>query len=488
MAITIVGLGPGNPALLTRQAWHFLSSVKEVYLRTSRHPVVRGLPAGLIVHSFDSLYEEDCGFEAVYEAITTRLLELGKRPNGVLYAVPGHPMVGEATVASLIARAPAEGVPVQLVDGVSFIEPVLTALKVDAMAGLQVADALDLAVSHHPKLSPDMPALLGQLFSRDLASDVKLTLMNQYPDEHQVFLVHGAGSEDQELEVLPLYAIDRSKKIAHLTCLFVPPLPQASSLASFQETVARLRGPGGCPWDQQQSHQSLTPGLVEELAEVVDALDADDMEALCEELGDLLLHIVMQAQIATEEGVFTMADVIAGIEAKIRRRHPHVFGDVQVTSVEQVFATWDAIKENEGKPKSMASALDGIPISLPALSRADAYSRKAGKAGFDWPSMEKLVARVQEKMEELLAATTVDEQVAEMGDLLFTIVNWARWLRIDSETALRMAIRRFRQRFMALESAARLKGVQVADLETDEIHRLWREDRFGAESEAERGS
>ncbi len=475
MAITIVGLGPGDPALLTREAWDVLACAQEVYLRTGRHPSVVGLPQTVVLHTFDALYEAADDFGQVYGAIVERVLELGRRPDGVVYAVPGHPLIGEATVTALLDRAAGEGIPVRIVAGLSFIEPVLTALQVDGMTGLQVADALELAGRLHPALNPDAPALLGQLYSRELSGDVKLTLMNQYPDEHPVHLVHAAGTADEKVESIPLHALDHSPHISHLTALFLPPLPYSGGFESFQETIARLRGPGGCPWDQQQTHQSLGQGLLEETAEVLDALDTDDMDALCEELGDLLLHIVMQAQIATEDGDFTAADVIAGIEAKIRRRHPHVFGKTKVSGVGEVLANWDAIKrEEKGKENSTLAA---VPKAMPALARADAMARKAAGAGLGWPSMDDVVDEVREEMAELLAAGTPEAQAVGLGDLLFAVVNWARWLKLDAEGALRQANRRFQSRFEKFQRAA--AGVENLDRAT--IKLLWERAKLNAE-------
>jgi tetrapyrrole methylase family protein/MazG family protein len=223
---------------------------------------------------------------------------------------------------------------------------------------------------------------------------------------------------------------------------------------------------------------------MEETAEVLDALDANDMEGLCEELGDLLLHVVMQAQIATEDGDFTAADVIAGIEAKIRRRHPHVFGQVQVSSAKQVSVRWEAIKERErGRDAKGQSALDGVPLALPTLAQADAYSRRAADVGFDWAAAGDVVAKVREELDELLAARTREERVTEIGDLLFTVVNWARWLEVDPDAALRMAIRRFRERFHTLERAAEARAGGIANLDAEEIERLWRQARPGALAE-----
>jgi tetrapyrrole methylase family protein/MazG family protein len=333
-------------------------------------------------------------------------------------------------------------------------------------------DALEVAARLHPPIDPDSPALLGQLYSRDQAGDVKLTLMNLYPDEHPLKLVHGAGTDGELVESIPLYELDHSRHISHLTTLYLPPLSRTSGFASFQETIARLRGPGGCPWDQVQTHQSLRQGLVEETAEVLDALDAKDLENLREELGDLLLHILLHAQIAAEEGDFTAADVVAGIEAKIRRRHPHVFDGVRVDGVGQVLTNWEAIKQEEKGDRQPGSALEGVPGSLPALAQAYELAGKAGKAGFEWPHLDR-VAAVREAMAVLEAAGDREEQEGEMGDLLFALVNWSRWLGIDPEVALRMANRRFRQRFQALERAVEAKGKSLDEIDPEALLALW---------------
>ena len=478
MAITIVGLGPGDPALLTRQAWDVLSGADEIYARTSRHPTLAGLPARVKVHSFDAEYQESDDFASVYSAIAARVLTLGRRPEGVIYAVPGHPLVGEATVVDLLNRASTEKMHVRIVEGLSFIEPVLSALQVDGMTGIQVVDAMDIAGSLHPHLNPDAPALLGQLYSRDLAGDVKLTLMSQYPDEHPVYLIHAAGTTSEKVESIPLYALDHGGQIAHLTALYVPPLPVTSGLSSFQDTIARLRGPGGCPWDQEQTHQSLAQGLIEETAEVLDAIDADDMGGLCEELGDLLLHVVMQAQIATEDGDFMTSDMIAGIEAKIRRRHPHVFAEAQVSDVGEVLTNWNSIKRQERGQGRASSAMDGVPAALSALAQAGSYSRKAAEAGLDWPTGDDLPAKVREEVGALMVASSHKERVIGLGNLLFSIVNWARRMEVDTESALRLATRRFRQRFLMIENAVAAMGMSVSDLDEDEITAIWREKRL----------
>jgi tetrapyrrole methylase family protein/MazG family protein len=472
--ITVIGLGPGHPAHLTRAAWDVLAVAREVYLRTARHPAVAALPASLVPHSFDDVYETTDDFAQVYETIAARVLELGARPEGVIYAVPGHPGVGEATVALIRARAGARGLSLRVIPGLSFIEPALLALGLDALPNLQIADALELAARHHPPFHPDAPALVAQLYSPPLASDVKLTLMNQYPDDHPITLVHAVSLPDEEIETLPLYEMDRSSHISHLTSLFVPPLPQASAFESFQETIAHLRAPEGCPWDREQTHQTLRANLLEEAYEALAAIDADDVEAMREELGDLLLQIVLQAQIAVEAGEFSMADVIAGIQAKIIRRHPHVFGDLKVNGVEDVLDNWEKWKaaERHGNAKTEQGALGVLPPGLPALAQADTYQRRAARAGFDWPDVSGVKAKVLEEIAEVDAASA-DSLEAEAGDLLFAAVNWARWLKVDPESALRRANARFAERFARVEAAARAQGKDMKAMTLDELDRLW---------------
>jgi len=478
--ITIVGLGPGNPAHLTLEAQQVLERASELYLRTNRHPTVPSLPAHLTLHSFDFLYERAADFAEVYEGIVERVLALGQRPEGVVYAVPGHPLVGEATVQRILEKARIRGIEVRIVAGLSFVEPVLTALGLDALDGLQIVDALDLAVRHHPPLNPDLPALVGQLYGRDVASAVKLTLMNGYPAEHPVTLVRGAGTDEEWTRTLPLYELDRVDDVDHLTTLYLPPLPVVSGMESFQDTIARLRAPGGCPWDRKQTHRSLRPNLLEETYEVLTAIDRDDTSALCEELGDLLLQIALHAQIAVEEGEFSLADVVAGIDAKIKRRHPHVFGDVRVNGVADVMHNWEEIKREERAERGENeehSMLDGVPTTLPALARAQSLQRRAARMGFDWEDVEGVWDKVAEEIAELRAATDAQARESELGDVLFAVTNLARWLGVDAESALRAACDRFTRRFAAMEKQCRERGLDLGRLSLAEWDTLWEEAR-----------
>jgi tetrapyrrole methylase family protein/MazG family protein len=477
--ITVVGLGPGDPGLLTRAAWKVLEAAEEVWLRTSDHPAVPGLPHQGKLRSFDSYYEGAEDFAAVYSAIAAKLMELAKRPAGVVYAVPGHPLVGEATVKELLSRQDKEDLRLTVVAGLSFIEPALAALGIDALDGLQLVDATELAALHHPPLNPDLPALLGQLHSRSVASDVKLALMNQYPDDHPVVLINDAGTPAQREQSLSLYELDRCRDIAHLTALYVPPLDGVSSFEGLQETVARLRAPGGCPWDREQTHESLRSSLLEEAYETVAAIEAGDTAGLQEELGDLLLQVLIHAQIASEEGEFNAASVVSGIDAKLKHRHPHVFGDLVVSGSEDVLRNWERSKRDEKGEK--ASVLDGVPVAMPALQQADAYSRRAARVGFDWSDPRGVGDKVREEMAELEEARTADEREKELGDLLFAIVNWGRWLKVDAESALRRANARFASRFRSVEGMSRERGMDMAAMSMEELEALWEQAKAAPE-------
>ena len=473
MTLILLGLGPGDPKLLTLEAQELLQSATEIHVRTRKHPTVDALPAPAALRSFDHLYEERDDFAQVYQAIAEEVIRLAHREEGVLYAVPGHPMVGERSVQLILGMAREEGIAVRIVDGLSFLEPTLSALSVDALDGLQIADATEIALLHHPRMDPDRPALVAQLYSRDLAAEVKLTLMNQYPDEHTVVLVGAAGTPQQRMERLPLYEIDRQPWLDYLTSLYVPPLTEPGGMESFQETIAHLRAPDGCPWDREQTHATLRTTLLGETYEALQAIDEDAPHALMEELGDLLLQIVLHAQIATDEGEFQMADVISHIDAKLKRRHPHVFSGLKVSGAEEVTANWEEIKREERNHADHRSMLDSVPKTLPALSQALDYQTRVARVGFDWPDIKGVRDKILEELRELDEAATLEERESELGDLLFAVVNLARWLRVDAESALRRANTRFARRFAAMEKHCADSGRALADLTPAEQDALW---------------
>ncbi len=473
MGIVIVGLGPGDGQLLTREAWALLSGANEIWVRTVRHPAVDDLPEAVTIQSFDHLYDSAESFELVYETIVNRVLEMG-RTGDVIYAVPGHPFVGEVTVLGISAVALEEALELRIVSGLSFFEPMVTAVGLDGMDGVQIFDALEVAEQDYPQVSGDRPLILGQVYNRLMASELKLTLTAIYPDEHDVVLVHGAGNGDELIEEVKLYEIDHSESTSHLTSLYVPPLPEKSDMAALAEAIATLRGPDGCPWDQKQTPQSMRDGFLEEVCEVLDALDRDDVAGVEEELGDVLLHVVMQTQMAAEVGDFTLSDVISGIYAKVVRRHPHVWGNVEAADADEVVVNWEAIKAAEKRDTVPdTSAMANIQRSLPALARSQKIQKRAAKAGFDWDDIQGVYDKLQEEIAELQAAQTASEVQAELGDILFTAVNLAKWLDVDAEIALRESNLKFVRRFREVERLALEQGLQLKEQSEKVLLDLW---------------
>lgn len=488
--IHIVGLGPGDPESLPARARALLSSGLPLFLRTARHPTVAAPPLrewllGAPSIAFDDEYERADSFAAAYGAMVERLLAAQGERGEIVYAVPGHPLVGEDTVARLLPAARERGVPVEVVPAPSFVDACLLALGESVTGDLHVLDALSLGGETGAPPRFEGPLLIYQVHSRQAASEVKLALMRAgYPDDFGITVVQAAGVPDREaVSPIPLHALDRTNAHDHLTSVWVPPLPDALRRPAFPDLVgvmARLRAPNGCPWDREQTHETLRPYVIEEAYEVVEAVDSGDPDKLCEELGDLLLQVVFHAQLAAEAGTFTIDDVCAAIVDKLVRRHPHVFGDLKVSGAEEVLTNWQAIKAGEPGNAERTSILDGVPRSLPALLRALEISKRAVKAGFEWPDTEGVLDKVDEEVAELRAEIGADSpdraRIAdELGDLLFTVVNVARRVGIEPEDALRRQLKKFGRRFRHIEARARHEGVAVDALSPERMEEFWQE-------------
>ncbi|MFQ5592954.1 MAG: nucleoside triphosphate pyrophosphohydrolase [Anaerolineae bacterium] len=474
--ITIVGLGPGDPQLLTREAWQVLTDAGEVWLRTRRHSVIDGLPAGPTYHNFDHLYEAHETLADVYTAIADRVIELGRRDSGVVYAVPGHPLVGETAVLFILERAQREGLSTHVVAGVSFIEPMLAALGLDPFdAGLQIVDDQILAMQYHPVVNVDLPLIVPQLYSRHLASDVKLTLLKAYAPEHEVTVVSSASAPHIEVRTCRLHELDHRSAFDDWMTLYVPPVENRASVAALQDILAHLRSPEGCPWDREQTPETMRHNLLEETYEVLEAIDAGDMGKLREELGDLLMLALFHIQMAAEAGDFTLPQVVAGVIEKLVRRHPHVFGDTNVIDSREVARNWEELKAAErGEEPLGQGPFDGVSAALPALARAHEIQGRAVRLGFEWPAVEGVWDKVQEELEELREAGELQRE-PELGDVLFSLVNLARWLGVDAESALRTANYRFVERFESMRRLAGERGLVFEKMSLGEMDQLWEE-------------
>ncbi|WP_114572221.1 bifunctional methyltransferase/pyrophosphohydrolase YabN [Exiguobacterium flavidum] len=461
--ITIVGLGAGEIGQLPLGVYRLLKSTDQpIYLRTAEHPVVSELEAeGMKFTSLDAIYEKHDTFEAVYEEIVEMLIVHAEK-GPVIYAVPGHPLVAESAVQQLIART--ETI---IGGGQSFLDPMFTALKVDPIEGFQLLDATSLDID---EAEIGQHVLIGQVYDALVAGDVKVMLMERYPDEHPVKLVTAAGTSFEQVVEVPLYELDRVSELSNLTTLYVPPAPPESAerdFATLKRIIATLRGENGCPWDKEQTHVSLKRHLIEEAYELLEAIDLEDDELIVEELGDVLLQVMLHAQIGADEGYFDIRDVIGTLSEKMIRRHPHVFGDAHADSSEQVVENWQRIKAEEKTERT--SLLDGIVKGQPALMRAEQIQKKVAKVGFEWSDVEGALEKVREEIEELLQAKE-EERLSEFGDILFSLAIVGKYLGLSAEEALQMTNDKFIRRFMRMEQ---LSDRPIGQLCLAEQDALW---------------
>jgi tetrapyrrole methylase family protein/MazG family protein len=445
----------------------------EVYLRSAQQLTITNI--SVPVRSFDHKIFR-------VKQIAHEIVQLGHREQGVVYAVLGNPVLDDATVPLIRSIAANVGLPVSIIPGLSILDTVLATLDIESLDGIQVIEAGQLTGWYHPHLEPDRPAVITHVHAEINIADLERTLRNAYPDDFEVTIIQNPGTTLEQTWRCQLSSLSMHQhQLNAFTTLYIP-ADTHYGFSAFQATIAQLRAPDGCPWDREQTHQSLRPFLLEETYEVLEALDANNPGALAEELGDLLLQIVLHTQVATDTGEFKMRDVIDHVNRKLRRRHPHVFGNVVVNGVDDVTANWTAIKKAEKAAKKQrdgyeqsASALDGIPPALPALAQALAVSDRAVRVGFEWPNIEGVLEKVVEEAHEIAEATHPEDLESEIGDLLFSVVNLARWLDVDPESALRSTSSRFSRRFRQLEALATAQGKTLSEMSINEMDALWEE-------------
>lgn len=357
----------------------------------------------------------------------------------------------------------------------ALVNSVFETLRLAPPSKLILLQAETLASAHVPPYPADMPALFTNVDSEANALQLKTVLLTTYPGEHQVFIVGRGNAKGEKLNEFGVGTFSEK------TCVYVPALGEGTSFESFAEIVAHLRAPNGCPWDREQTHDTLRKHLLEESYEAISAIDSGDFADMREEFGDLLLQIVLQSQIANEEEQFNVNQVIQGIHSKIVRRHPHVFGELKLDGVDGVLANWEKLKEKERSEKGKSEEkeekglLDGVPLALPALSQAQEYQDRAGRVGFDWPEIDGVLDKVKEEIDEIKHAETDFELASEIGDLFFALVNVARWKKIDAESALRGTNVKFKKRFTFVEQGAKKQGRNLSELTLEEMDVFWNE-------------
>ncbi|WP_042171266.1 nucleoside triphosphate pyrophosphohydrolase [Paenibacillus gorillae] len=484
-SITVVGLGSGDSDQLTLGVWRRLQSAERLYVRTEHHPVMALLrEENLAFTSFDGVYEQHATFPEVYEAIAQQLIDEASTGESVLYAVPGHPMVAERTVQLLRERCLQAGITLEILGGESFLDQAFVRLGFDPIEGFALLDAAELQAS---QLQPRVHTLIGQVYDAFTASDVKLALMERYPDDFEVVVGHALGVAGEETIVkVPLYELDRTEGFGNLSLIWVPRTEQAAvlnrSFDRLHEIVAILRSPEGCPWDREQTHQSIRKNFIEELYEALEAIDNDDPDGMREEFGDVVLQVMLHSQMEEENGAFSVYDVIESLNEKLIFRHPHVFGDRDANDADEALGNWEQMKAEEkkrnGSDQSRKSQLDGIPADLPALMKAYALQKKAAKVGFDWDELGPVLSKVEEELAELREAVgtgDAEEQAGELGDLLFAVVNASRFIKADPEEALSRTNAKFKKRFSYIEEQLRINGKSFDQTDLTEMDRWWEE-------------
>jgi tetrapyrrole methylase family protein/MazG family protein len=436
--------------------------------------------------SFDQIYEQNDTFTDVYQTITNKLIAAVKEHGQeIIYAVPGHPMVAERTSQLLKQKCPQEGIELYFLGGESFLDQAFLRFGFDPIEGFQLLDGSQLIVS---TFNPKIHTIIAQVYDTYTASDVKLSLMVWYPDDYPIVVGHALGVHGEEvIETIPLYELDRVQGYGNLSLVWVPRSEQEDlqnrTFGRLQEIVGILRSPEGCPWDREQTHASLRKNLIEEACEVLETIDDNDPEAMCEELGDLLLQVMLHAQLEDEAGAFNVYDVVQGLNEKLIRRHPHVFGTQAAGNSEEALIHWQQIKQEEKRQKGInveqVSVLSGIPREFSGLLKAWKLQKKASQVGFDWNRIEDVLAKIEEEWLELKIEIAKEDageaQKAELGDLLFSIVNLARFLKVDPEEALALTNHKFIRRFCYIEEQLRLKAVTFDQTDLIEMEQYWQE-------------
>ncbi|RLL41678.1 nucleoside triphosphate pyrophosphohydrolase [Oceanobacillus piezotolerans] len=472
--IEIIGLGAGDINQLPVGIYKRLTNAEHViFTRTLDHPVIKALQEeGIQFESFDQIYEDENDFEKVYKRIVSLLLEKAREESAIIYTVPGHPMLAERTVKLLLEESDVE---VEILGGQSYLDDLFTSIKIDPIEGFQFVDATSFS---RKELNYRGHLIFCQVYDQFIASRVKLTLLEDLPPDYQVVIVEAAGSSGERIEYVPLEDLDRQLEVNNLTSVYVPPVPNEllnHTFTNLREVMKVLRSPEGCPWDQEQTHESLKEHSIEEIYELIEAIDQEDDEGIVEELGDILMHVVLHSQIGEDNGYFTVDDVIKGITDKMIYRHPHVFADVHVQSTEEVTKNWELLKQKE-KGEKRQSILDGVPQGLPALAKAFKLQKKAAKTGFDWDDVHDIWDKLDEEITEVKEAITAEQQEEiekEFGDVLFVLANLTRYYNINPEIALMRSNNKFTTRFQYIEEQLKKNGKDIHKTTLKEMDHYW---------------
>ena len=470
--ITVLSVSTGDRSLLTAGAAEALRAARQIVLRTSRHPTAAWLEENkLSFESLDTLYEHAETFDAFNQSAAEYIIQAAETDD-VVYAVADVAL--DSTVSALLISVENRE-QIRILPGVGHADRCLALAKASAQ-DLRLSSAE--AFLHADDLNPNTSCFLSELHSKTCAGECKLKLMRVLDDQARIRFFTGDPQGQLQMFDIPLYELDRQETYDHLTaCLYIAvPLAHRKrfGMDDLYAVMIRLRSRGGCPWDQEQTHESLLPNLLEESYEFIDAVRDADCEHMCEELGDVLLQVIFHAVIAVQSGEFSLHDVTTAITAKLIERHPHVFGEVKADTASQVLENWDQIKRRQRGIKTVADAMDDVSKGLSAALRASKVQHKAAKVGFDFPDAQSALDKVREEYEEVLASIAAKEDPEdELGDLLFSAVNVCRLCGVNPDLALYAAVNKFIHRFRGMENRITSEGKSMGDLTLSEMDVYW---------------
>lgn len=481
--VTVVSLGPGDANLLTLQAADKLRSAKRLVLRTERHRAVAWLQEqGIAFTSLDEMYDQYDDFDRMHAAMAKKLWTMSEEHGALTYAVIDA--ATDESVRALQASRPEEG-KLTVLPGVSMADACLALLPEGRGSQVRIIPAEDCMSAEH---DPTVPLLITELWHPVLASQVKLWLTDLYDDEMAVTLYPSSVKINRKPLTIPLMELDRQRTYDHTVCLYVSAAPMESRqrycFADLVRIMSILRGPGGCPWDREQTHETLRKYLIEEAYETVGAIDSGDPDAIADELGDVLLQIVFHADVAKAHQDFTISDVTTAICRKMIYRHAHIFGGDRCETAEDVSVNWERLKKAEKGLTTQASVLADVSQGLPALMRAAKVQKKAAQVGFDWDDALSALPKVGEEANEVQAELEARRDPAEeLGDLLFSCVNVTRLCGLEPELVLQQATEKFIRRFTAMENAIISDGKPLEGLTLAEMDVYWNKVKQGAVNE-----
>jgi tetrapyrrole methylase family protein/MazG family protein len=473
--IQIIGLGAGGEDDLTLRANKALSEKIPTFVRTDRHPLVDHLRKSIDIVSFDEYFEKYETFDQVYEAILHTLIEEAKKHGKINYCTAGSPHYGDIVTKKLINEYKGQ-INTIIIDGMSFLDK---CIKLSAYADYKNIKVLDCLEADEFSFDVNSLNIITQVYDKELASMLKLSLMETYPEEADALVIDVL---ENNVRNIPVFLLDQEKNYGFSTYFCILPIEISNNrvynVSNLLRIVKELRGPDGCPWDKKQTHHSIRQHVIEEAYEVVDAIDNDDVDNLVEELGDLLFQVVFHAELASEEGYFNFNDVVTKVCKKMYFRHPHVFGDVKADNVEEALTSWENSKLKEKNFTTYTDNLRNVPKALSTLSRSYKVQKRAAEVGFDWSDARGPILKIKEELLEFIEAynnRNIDNMEEEFGDLLFALVNFARFEKINPDIALNKTINKFIDRFDYIEKNS---GKDLKQMTLKEMDELWEKSKF----------